>query len=248
MKLNDMTMEQNTTINTSFGYSATRIDELGASEYTLVTLVVDRSGSISGFEKDMNNCIKEVVKACQLSPRADNLMIRLVVFDNELEEIHGFKMLQNCILDDYSNIVKARNTTALFDAFKTSVDATTNYAKSLADNDFGANAIVVVITDGIDNASKFSTQMCKDSLTTAVKSEALESIRSILIGVDVNYPSVKAALQEFKDLTGIDQYEEIEHANAKTLAKLADFVSKSISAQSQSLGTGGPSKPISLSI
>lgn len=37
-------------------------------------------------------------------------------------------------------------------------------------------------------------------------------------------------------------------ADAKTLAKLSEFVIKSISAQSQALGTGGPSEPTSLSI
>ena len=52
MKLNDNTMEQiNNLTNTSFGYSATRLNELGASEYTLVTLVVDQSGSVEGFQK-----------------------------------------------------------------------------------------------------------------------------------------------------------------------------------------------------
>ena len=44
---------------------------------------------------------------------------------------------------------------------------------------------------------------------------------------------------------GFTQYIELADAKANTLAKLADFVSRSISSQSQSLNTGGPSKSLS---
>ena len=76
-----------------FGFTATKIDDLLASEYTLVSLVFDRSGSVFPFQRQMEECIKRVVKACQKSPRADNLMIRIVTFDNHLVEEHGFKLL-----------------------------------------------------------------------------------------------------------------------------------------------------------
>jgi hypothetical protein len=51
-------------------------------------------------------------------------------------------------------------------------------------------------------------------------------------------------LENFKNEAGIDQYINIGKADANTLAKLADFISKSISSQSQSLNSGGPSQPI----
>jgi hypothetical protein len=236
---------------TSFGYSATRIDELGASEYTLVTLIVDQSGSVSRFRKEIESCIKEVIGACSpaLCPYSDKLMIRLVLFDNQLEEVHGYKLLENCNPDDYNGCIRPGGTTALHDATKTSVDATVDYAKALVDQDYGVNAIVAIITDGLDNDSSFSARDCRNSLEEAVTGEMLESIRSILVGVDTDKnPHVVAGLKEFKDVAGIDQFESIGNANAKSLAKVAEFFSQSISAQSQALGTGGPSKPISLSI
>lgn len=249
MKLNDDTMEAcGGGFNTSFGYSATKLDELGASEYTLVTIVVDKSGSVGGFQSPMEACIKEAVKACKLSPRADNLMIRVVFFNGTLEEIHGYKLLQNCNPDDYNGILQTYGGTALFDATKTSIDATVDYAKTLGDNDFGVNAIVIVITDGDDNSSTYSAAECQKSVQAAIQSEVLESIRTILIGVNTSNGWVKDYLKKFKDEANIDQYEDVATADSKTLAKLADFISKSISAQSQSLGTGGPSQQISLSI
>jgi hypothetical protein len=86
-------------------------------------------------------------------------------------------------------------------------------------------------------------------LSAAVHGEATESMVSILIGVGVaGYAEVAAELKRFKAEAEITQYVETQDANAKTLAMLAEFVSKSISAQSASLGTGGPSQPTSLSI
>ena len=51
-------------------------------------------------------------------------------------------------------------------------------------------------------------------------------------------------LTDFSKTAGFTQYVELGNANAATLAKLADFVSRSISSQSQSLGTGGPSQSL----
>jgi len=68
---------------------------------------------------------------------------------------------------------------------------------------------------------------------------------SVLIGVGIGDQSqAQQYLDEFKDKSGLSQFINIENADAKTLAKLADFVSKSISSQSSSLGTGGSSQPL----
>jgi hypothetical protein len=67
---------------------------------------------------------------------------------------------------------------------------------------------------------------------------------TILVGVNVNDPQVSQCLKDLKDQAGFTQYVELKDATASSLAKLADFVSKSISAQSQALGTGGPSQSL----
>ncbi len=60
--------------------------------------------------------------------------------------------------------------------------------------------------------------------------------------VNINDAYISQRLQEFNKLVGFTQSLELDKADARTLAKLAEFVSKSISAQSQSLGKGGPSQ------
>ncbi len=224
-----------------YGYSATRLDDLGAAEYTLVSIVCDASGSVAAFRGELEQALKSIVQACRLSPRADNLLLRLVSFDDTLKELHGFKLLERCNLADYDGVLRAGGTTALYDAAENAVSATTDYARRLGASDFAANALVFVLTDGMDNASTLTARNVKAALGRAVAEEALESFLSVLIGVNVAGRAVGGYLQDFKTDVGFTQYVEIGKADAKTLSRLADFVSRSISAQSKSLGTGGGS-------
>lgn len=233
----------------SFGYSAAKLEDLGATEYTLVDLVVDVSGSVAEYKDDLEKAIQQIVQACKMSPRADNLMVRLVSFADTLEEIHGYKLLESCNLNDYKGILRLGGMTALYDASENSIMAQGDYAKKLAENDFQANGIVFMLTDGCDNQSKCSEKDVGKALKGTLRTEALESLVTVLIGVGTkNHPEVSRELDKFQKGAGLTQFVEVEKADAKTLAKLAEFVSKSISAQSQSLGTGGPSAPVSLNI
>ena len=245
-KLNDGLVDHKLTTGGSYGYSAVSLDELGASEYTLVTIVQDVSSSVSSFKDDMEKCLKENVKSCKYSPRADNLMIRLVGFNANLNEIHGFKLLEECNEADYDNVLHCHGCTSLFDAAENAISASSSYGQNLTQNGYGVNSIVIVITDGCDNGSKLTKLGVNDSLKQAMRAENLESIVTILVGVGVGqYPEIGTRLTEFKDEAGLTQFVDIKDADAKSLAKLADFISKSISAQSQSLGSGGASTQLS---
>jgi len=244
-KLNDGLVDHKLTTG-SYGYSAVSLEDLGASEYTLVTIVQDISASVGSFKNEMETCLKEIVKSCKYSPRADNLMIRLVGFNNNLSEIHGFKLLEECNEADYNGVLFCKGSTSLFDATENAIAASSNYGQNLTQNGYGVNSIVIVITDGCDNCSKLTKLGVKDSLKEAMMAENLESIVTILVGVGVGqYPEVGPRLTEFKDEAGLTQFVDINDANAKSLAKLADFISKSISAQSQSLGSGAASTQLS---
>ena len=242
--LNNADLDQIALPNSHYGYSATRLEDLGATEYTVATIVCDVSGSTAAFIFDMEAAITRIVQACKFSPRADNLLLRLVAFDDSLSELQGFKLLENCHLADYGGALRSGGSTALYDATENAVASTTNYAQKLAAGDFSANAIVFVITDGGDNVSKTSARQVKAAFAEAIRSEALESIVSVLIGVNVNDVQVSQYLKSFQVEAGFTQYVELDNADAKTLARLAEFVSQSISAQSQALGAGGASQPL----
>jgi uncharacterized protein YegL len=240
-QLNNHTMSDQPLPTGQYGFSATRVDHLGASEYTLVTIVTDVSPSVGSFVREMETALKEIITACKYSPRADNLMLRLVTFDADMREAHGFKMLEQCRLDDYKGCLKIGSATALYDAAENCVTAMNVYGKQLTDANFGVNGIVFVITDGEDNASTLSIRHVREALELATKTEAMQSMVSILIGVNVKDQRIGAYLQDFKNEAGFTHYVEIGNANARALAKLADFVSRYISSQSQLLSSGAVS-------
>jgi len=239
-------LNQHSLTGSHFGYSGADLSDLGATEYTLVSIIVDQSSSVSSYKNEMEKCIQEVVKACKFSPRSDYLLIRLVAFSNDMQEIHGFKQLIDCDTADYDNCIHPSGMTSLFSTAKNAIDATNDYGKQLSNSDFEANAIIFIITDGMDNASgSIEVDDVSSSLKNIMKEEALESVMSILIGVGVGgYQDVSDYLDDFKTEAGLNQYIEIKNATEKQLAKLADFISKSVSSQSQSLGSGSMSQPL----
>lgn len=227
----------------NFHFSGESIDKLGASEYTLVNIVVDMSGSVSSYKNELTECIKTIVNSCKLSQRAENLMIRLTTFNNSVYEEHGFSLLNSLIPDSY----KSKNptgSTSLYDATIDGIQAVNNYGKTLYDQEFDSNGIVFIITDGDDNTSRSNVSQIKDLVAKVINDEKLESLRTILIGVNTKQDSLKRVLEKFKNDAELDQYVDIEDANKNSLAKLANFISKSISAQSLALGTGGPSQAV----
>lgn len=242
---NDDSMVQGTLPSSHFGFSATRIEDLGATEYTLVSISADKSGSTDPFKGEMEQVVKAIVRACRRSPRADNLMLRLTLFDDGFEEVHGFKPLGHCNEGDYDGVMgRDGGTTALYASTLNVVEAQNAYAERLVANDFSVNGIVVVITDGLDNKGRATPKQIREALRAGVQGEKMESVVSILVGVNLTDRLVTDNLAKFKDEAGFSQFVPLEDASEKTLAKLADFVSRSISSQSQSLGSGGPSQTL----
>jgi hypothetical protein len=228
-----------------YKFSATRPERLGATEYTLATIVLDYTGSVSAFKAELEAMLKTVLESCRKSPRANNLLVRVLLFSSRFsggtEEIHGFKPLAD--IDPASYVLPSPyGGTPLRDATYDSAVATNAYAKHLYDQDFAVNSIQVVVTDGDDNASATPPSKIKTAFAEGVKSEFLESNISILVALNAAY--CQTELQDFNADAGFDHYIDVADASAGKIAKLAAFVSHSISSQSQALGSGGPSQNI----
>lgn len=229
----------------NFQFSGKRIDNLGSTEYTLATIAVDVTGSVGGFAKELRDAAVTAVEACKKSPRANNLLLRVVLFStsmkpNGIEEIHGFKPLGEINPADYPQL-NPYGATNLYDAAFSAIGATNAYAKTLMDQDFLANGIVIVITDGDNNASSATLAMIKQEIERGAKAESIESLIPILVGINASQYADK--LDTMATTVGM-KFLDAGDATPGKLAKLAEFVSQSVSSQSQSLGTGGPSMSI----
>lgn len=233
----------------AFKFSAKRIDHLSAVEYTLVTILVDVTGSVSGFEQQLRDSLITAVESCKKSPRANNLLLRVALFSTSLStgisEIHGFKPLNEINpAQDYPQL-RPGGMTNLLDAVYQAVGSIVTYSAQLMAQDFLANGIAIVITDGDDNASTATANMVSDIVKDSKSAEKIESLVSVLVGVNAGI--YQTTLDAFAQNTGM-KYIDAGEATKGKLAKLAEFVSQSVSSQSQSLGTGGPSQNIAATI
>lgn len=227
----------------AMGFSPVNLQTLGASDYTLVDVSVDDSTSVEDALPEIRKCCKEIVKGCGLSPRADNLLMRFSTFGNSVYEVHGFKELRNINADDYDSLGGAGGMTALNDGSVNGLDAIRQQGRLLIDQDFAVNAIKIVLTDGFENHSTYSVDAVNAAIKRPKQEEAVESLVTILVGIGTD-AATNQVLQDWKTQAGFDEFVAIKDASAKSLAKLAAFISKSISAQSQALGSNGPSKQI----
>ena len=148
--------------------------------------------------------------------------------------------------DDYTGTITPGGGTALYDASHNVIESASRYGRDLTSQHYEANAITFVITDGMENGnSTMTVNQIKIALDGAVTDESLESMRAVLLGVNVDPDSgASRCLDAFRTDAGFDQYVAVGDATESKLAKLADFVSKSISATSQALGSGGASQSL----
>lgn len=209
-----------------FQFSAVRTDKLAESEYTLVTLALDISGSVAGFRDLLIDTVKKAIDACRKSPKSANILVRVTTFGSRVDEIHGFKPLSE-IDNTVYDAIRCYGQTALFDACASAIGAMTEYGRVLGKQDFGVNGIMFIITDGDDNASTYTAHTVKGLADDAVSGEVLESFRSVLVGV--NAAQVKQHLEDFRVQGGLTEYLDAGDATPGNLAKLAAFVSRSIS-------------------
>lgn len=236
--------EQHKVLGSNFQFTATTLNRLGATEYTLATIAVDVSWSTKDFKDDLLNMLKSTVQALKKSPRSENLLVRVVIFSGSVgvREVHGFIPLHQINIDDYEAF-NPDGYTPLFDTVYAAIEATQEYGAKLSDSDFLVNAIVTIITDGEDTSSHYAgPKTIKTLLDSMKKAEKLESCLTILVGV--NDTECKSYLDNFKNEAALDHFIPTGDVTPQKLAKVAGFVANSVSSQSQSLGHGGPSQTI----
>lgn len=230
----------------NYGYTGTAVGDLTSFENTLATGLLDESGSTTAFARQMEMCVQEIIKSLRHCPRQDNLIYRHCHFDDKFREFHGFKPLVQCNETDYDGCWAGGGQTDLYGSEENVLLATLDYGQQQAAKRYLVNGIVYIISDGCHYLAgrKSKTQDdVKKALSDIVISEALESIMTILIGVNPD-AGIRRDLEAHKDYIGFSQFVPIENADEKSLSKLANFISRSVVSQSQHLGSGGPSQSL----
>ena len=126
---------------------------------TELVFILDRSGSMSGLEKDTLGGFNAMLK--KQKELEGECRITTVLFDNQLTILHDrldIQAVEALSQKDYH----VGGSTALLDAIGTSINKIGNVQKHSANEHRASKVLFVIITDGEENASReFSSQRIK---------------------------------------------------------------------------------------
>ena len=117
---------------------------------TELVFILDRSGSMSGLEKDTIGGFNSMLEKQRKEP--GGAVVSTVLFDNEIEVIHdrvAITEVPNLTDDEYF----VRGCTALLDAVGSSIHNIGNVHKYARKEDVPEKTLFVITTDGMENAS-----------------------------------------------------------------------------------------------
>lgn len=116
--------------------------------YTHLALVVDRSGSMRPIANEVNGSIKHLLE--DQAAHDGILRVDVATFDDYVEFIHTDVLAE----DVRENLVEPRGMTALNDAIGQTIVRLGNKFKTMSESKRPGHVIVVIATDGMENASK----------------------------------------------------------------------------------------------
>ena len=166
---------------------------------TELVFILDKSGSMQGFEADTVGGFNAMLQKQKEKLRDRKIYVTTVLFSNQSEMLHDRVPIENvtplCI-EDY----QVGGMTALYDAFGSTVEHIGKIHRYARREDVPEHTIFVVATDGIENAShRFSGEKIKQMVKTKTEKKGWEfiflgaNIDAIAAARDMGISSSRAA-------------------------------------------------------
>ena len=217
------------------GASGRAVDEIQASEVTLVTVVIDASTSIASRGLQAAVCAGQhlLLDAFAGSKEKDSVLVALWTFASDASVLHSYVPVDDATrLDDKT--YRPDGTTHLFDTFCDAAAANVAYAQTLRDGGTPVRSILVVVTDGEDVGSRRPARTCRKLATDLLKSEQFH-LAFVGVGDDVDFVAVARSMG-FSDGSILVQKDATPQALRATFA----MVSRSAIRASQGRIQPGP--------
>jgi hypothetical protein len=148
--------------------------------YTHITVVIDRSGSMSSLAKDTIGGFNHFLEEQQKLP--GKATMTLVQFDHEYQvDFNGVPLANVPKLNDLT--YSPRGGTALLDGLHKAIQETKEYVNSMPEDSRPGRIVAVVITDGEENSSR---EIKKDDLKKLVEECQTAMWRFVFMGANID--------------------------------------------------------------
>jgi uncharacterized protein YegL len=176
------------------GAAGKALEDITASDVTLITLLVDASGSI--HDRRLEKAVREgqnlLVDAFAGSKERDAVLMALWTFNSKANVVHGYLPVDEAARLDAKSY-RGAGATALYDTWCDALAANVAYAQRLRDGGTPCRSVVVVVTDGEDVGSRRTAGDCARLSADLLASEQF-TLAFVGVGSDVDFDSVAAAM------------------------------------------------------
>lgn len=176
------------------GAAGKDLEDITASDVTLVTVLIDASSSIGdrGLEKAVREGQNALLDAFAGAKDRDAVLLACWTFNGAMDVVHSYVPVPDATRFDTKNY-RAGGSTALYDAWCTALAANVAYAQRLRDGGTPTRSVVVVVTDGEDVGSKRTAADCARISRDLLASE-LFTLALVGVGADVNFEHVAKSM------------------------------------------------------
>ncbi len=176
------------------GAAGRALEDITASDVTLVTVLIDASGSIAdrGVEQAVRDGQNHLVDAFAKSKQKEALLLALWTFDHSMDVLHSYVPVDDAVRLDAKNY-RGKGGTALYDTYCDALAANVAYAQRLRDGGTPCKSVVVVITDGEDTGSRRKAGDCA-RLSKELLASEMFILAFVGVGDDANFTQVAAAM------------------------------------------------------
>jgi hypothetical protein len=241
---------------TGFQFTAPPLAVFEEQKYTVVGITTDQSGSIYGVRGDlfaMNEAIDRDLKA---GAGKHTIIVRRTAFTdnfpNNVREQHGFLPALAVDPTNHFPVVNSYGEyggTPLADGVMETILAAKEQAMQLI-NIQGVplvNLALAFLTDGGETGSRFKPADIKAAIEQILAEGEIESIVTILVGVDCSENTTEGKrtrqkLETFQQQAGLTKFIPFDEMTPGAFGQVARVISQTFTSTSQALGSGGPSK------
>jgi uncharacterized protein YegL len=176
------------------GAAGKALEDITASDVTLVTLLIDASGSIAdrGLEQAVRDGETSLLDAFSGAKEKDSVLLALWTFNGDQKVLHSYVPVEDATRLDARNY-RAGGATRLYDTWCDALAANVAYAQRLRDGGTPTRSVVVVVTDGEDVGSSRTSRDCAKLSKDLLASE-LFTLAFVGVGKDTQFELIAAAM------------------------------------------------------
>ena len=147
------------------------LDEIASNEVTLAMNIIDMSGSMSPYAADLIRAYNDDYLAAMAgSTAADDILVSTILFDDQVSLFHGYLNLPD-VPPLTRKHYQPDGTTALYDAVAAGLTNMVLYAQQLRQSGIMVRCLVIVYSDGDDNASQQASGSVRRAVQELLKHE-----------------------------------------------------------------------------